>query len=308
MAIMDTEILRLFVSSCEIGSLLQVAHRENLSAPTLTRKIKQLESEMGVPLLKRGRKGVQPTPEGLLLLEKSTTLLGLIDGLHDLLPAHNKKRSGVVTIIGSFSMTAGRLLDDIQTFLSLEENKDVQINLKEADKQTIVDTVRSGHAAIGVFWDATETGGLQTFPYGNDTAACVVHKSHPLANREQLSYKEMARYQTVRTKTTRLVEVMLERSGSIDAMTQNNRVEVPTFEALLRLVGTGHYAGICPKEVANLYAEFFDLKIIPLSDRWANRRHVIGCINSAALTSAARGLLEHLRAQAMPNHLNLTAP
>ncbi len=296
------------MSSCELGSLLQVAHRENMSAPTLTRKIKQLESEMGVTLLKRGPKGVQPTPEGLLLLEKSTTLLGLMDGLHDLWPAHNKKRSGVVTIIGSFSMTAGRLLDDIQTFLSLEENKDVQINLKEADKQTIVETVRTGHAAIGVFWDTIETGGLQTFPYISDTAACVVHQSHPLASRKQLSYKEVACYQTVRTKTTRLVEVMLERSGSIDAVTQNNRVEVPTFEALLRLVGTGCFAGICPKEVAKLYADFFELKIIPLSDRWANRRHVIGCINDAALTPAARGLLEHLCAQAKTNHLNSKAP
>ena len=290
-----------------MGSLLQVAHKENLSAPTLTRKIKQLESEMGVALLKRGHRGVKPTPEGLLLLEKSTTLLDLVDGLHDVMPKRNKKRSGIVTIMGSFSMTAGRLLDDIQTFLSLEENKDVQINLKEADKQTIVDTVRSGHAAIGVFWDATETGGLQTFPYSNDTAACVVHQSHPLASRDKLSYKEVARYQTVRTKTTRLVEVMLQRSGSIDAITQNNRVEVPTFEALLRLVGTGHYAGICPQEVARLYADFFQLKIIPLSDRWANRRHVIGCTNTPALTPAARGLLEHLRAQGTPIHLNVTA-
>ena len=75
---MDTENLRLFVAACEAGSLLKVAQRENLSTPTLTRKIQQLEEHLGTTLLKRGRRGVQPTPEGLLLLEKSMHLLGLV--------------------------------------------------------------------------------------------------------------------------------------------------------------------------------------------------------------------------------------
>ena len=94
---------------------------------------------------------------------------------------------------------------------------------------------------------------------------------------------------------------MLERSGVLDRLSQNNRIEVPTFEALLRLVRKGAYVGLCPREVAQVYADYFELKIIPLSDRWAHRRHVIGCINSASLTAAARGLLEHLCAQANTN-------
>jgi hypothetical protein len=61
----------------------------------------------------------------------------------------------------------------------------------------------------------------------------------------------------------------------------------------------GQYAGICPVEVAQVYADFFELKILPITDRWAHRKHVIGCLNSAALTSAARGLLDHLCALAV---------
>ncbi len=295
---MDTENLRLFVAACEAGSLLKVASRENLSTPTLTRKIQQLEQELGATLLKRGRRGVQPTPEGLLLLEKSMHLLGMVDDLHNTLPGHGKQRSGVITVMGSYSMTAGRLLDDIHNFLLMEENKGVRVVLKEADKQTIVDQVRSGAAAMGVFWDATETSGLETFAYCHDRAAVVVHRSHPLAQQASVTYQDIVPHQTVRTKTTRLVEVMLERSGIISHVAPNNRVEVPTFEALLRLVRHGLYAGICPAEVAQVYADFFELKVLPIRDAWANRRHVIGCVNSSALTTAARGLLDHLCAQA----------
>lgn len=294
---MNIENLRLFVSACEAGSLLKVASREHLSTPTLTRKIQQLEQDIGTTLLKRGRRGVQPTPEGLLLLEKSTHLLGLVDDLRDSLAGHGKQRSGVITVMGSYSMTAGRLLSDIHNYLSAEENKKVRVVLKEADKQTIVDHVRSGRAAMGVFWDATETSGLETFPYCHDHAAVVVHHTHPLAKQSSVSYKDIIPYQTVRTKTTQLVEAMLERSGTIESVAQNNRIEVPTFEALLRLVSHGHYAGICPAEVAEVYADFFELKILLLTDRWAHRRHVIGCLNTSALTAAARGLLDYLCAQ-----------
>lgn len=295
---MDTENLRLFVAACETGSLLKVASREHLSTPTLTRKIQQLEEQLGTTLLKRSRRGVLPTPEGLLLLERSIHLLGLVDDLQSSLAGHGKQRSGVITIMGSYSMTAGRLLDDIHGYLALEENKNVRVVLKEADKQTIVDQLRSGAAAMGIFWDATETSGLQTFPYCHDRAALVVHKAHPLAAQSVVSYKDMEPFQTVRTKTTRLVEVMLERSGIIERIAPHNRLEVPTFEALLRMVRRGVYVGICPAEVARVYADAFELKVLPIQEAWANRRHVIGCINSDALTAAARGLLDHLCAQA----------
>jgi len=150
---MNTENLRLFISACETGSLLKVANRKNLSTPTLSRKIKQLEEEIGTTLLKRGRRGVQPTPQGLLLLEKATNLITLIDDLRGEMPNHSHQRSGVIKIIASYSMTAGELLTDLEQFLSLEENKNVRINLMEADKQTIVETIRSGEASMGVFWD-----------------------------------------------------------------------------------------------------------------------------------------------------------
>lgn len=295
---MDIENIKLFVMVCEAGSMLQVATREHLSAPTLSRKIKQLEAQTGVALLKRGRRGVQPTPEGLLMLEKATALLNMAQELHNLLPSRRSQHSGVVTVMGSFSMTAGQLLDDIHDFLMLEENRNVRVVLKEADKQTIVDGVRAGRAALGVFWDATETSGLQTYPYRHDRGSVIVHPSHPLAKRDTVSYAEVICYATVHTKTMKLVESMLERSGMIESGSQNNRLEVPTFEALLRVVRKGSLVGICPREVAQVYQESFGLKILPLADRWADRRHVIGCLNVAALTPAARSLLEHLQARA----------
>jgi len=113
-----------------------------------------------------------------------------------------------------------------------------------------------------------------------------------------MSYLDMMNYPTVRTKTTRLVEAMLERSGLIDQHLSSNRIETPTFEALIRLVSTGRYVGACPAQVAQIYADHFKLKIIPLADKWAQRRHLIGCTKIQALGSAERALFDYLQTKA----------
>jgi DNA-binding transcriptional LysR family regulator len=295
---MDTETLRLFVAACELGNFSQLARRENLSAPTITRRIQQLEVEMGASLLVRAHKGVKPTPEGRLLLEKSATLLSCLHEISQLIPRQpQRQRAGVVSVIGSYSMTAGRLLTDIDKFLELEENKDIRIQLKEGDKQTIADELRTGAAELGIFWNVTDTSGLELFTYHRDQIAAVMSAQHPLASVPVISYAVVAQHESVRTKTTRHVELMLERTGGIKQITQKNRVEVPSFEALLRLVKTGRYVGLCPAEVAAQYEHHFDLKIRPLSDGWASRNHVIACNSLAAISPAARALLDHLLAQ-----------
>lgn len=294
---MDIDTLKLFVVACELGNLSQVARRFNLSPPTVTRRIQQLEKELGVSLIQRVHKGIAPTADGRLLVEKSTTLLKYLQNITEWIPT-TQQRSGLVTIIGSYSMNAGLLLDDLESFLALDENKNIRIQLKDGDKQTIADDLRNGVAELGVLWNATDTSGLQLYPYRSDQAAAVVHRSHPLAQKNQVSYEDTVQYETVRTKTTQNVELMLRRTGSIEEIAQRNRMEVPTFDAVLRLVKTGRYVGLCPAEVAGKYADFFEIKVMPLTDKWAKRRHVIACSNSLTLSPASLALLEHLKAKA----------
>lgn len=296
---MDLDTLRLFVASCEVGNLAQVAARENLSPSALTKRIQKLEHQLGTQLIKRVHRGIEPTPAGHLLMEKSAVLLGNVQDIRDMLHMHGEPAAGVVTVIGSYSMTAGKLTEDIGNFLSLHENKKVTINLKESDKQGIVDALRSGRASLGVLWNAVETSGLQTFNYHSDHASIIVSHKHPLAKHDSITYDQIFDFETVRTKTTRRTELMLQRLGHILELNRRNRIEVPSFEALLRLVHQCGFVGLCPQGVAEQYQATFKFKIIPLTDSWAKRTHVIACLNEATLHPAAQLLLNHLKAQAL---------
>jgi DNA-binding transcriptional LysR family regulator len=72
--------LRAFKIIAETGTMREAAGRLNVTQPSLTKLIQNLEHAAGVALLSRGRMGVRPTEAGKCLLEYATsTLKGLED-------------------------------------------------------------------------------------------------------------------------------------------------------------------------------------------------------------------------------------
>ncbi|MFK0293464.1 LysR family transcriptional regulator [Streptomyces sp. NPDC090442] len=71
----DTRLLRYFVAVAEEGNLTRAAQRLYVSQPALTKQIKQLESQLGVPLFTRSRSGMALTAAGRTLAERVPELL-----------------------------------------------------------------------------------------------------------------------------------------------------------------------------------------------------------------------------------------
>lgn len=72
--------LRAFKAIVDAGTMREAARTLNVSQPSLTKLVQTLEDACGVPLLSRGRMGVEATEAGKRLFEYSTlTLKGLED-------------------------------------------------------------------------------------------------------------------------------------------------------------------------------------------------------------------------------------
>ena len=71
----DLKTLRLFVAVSDCRSMARAAEQEHIEPSAISKRIAQLEEELGVELLVRGRRGVQTTPAGLALLEHARSVL-----------------------------------------------------------------------------------------------------------------------------------------------------------------------------------------------------------------------------------------
>jgi LysR family hca operon transcriptional activator len=76
---MELRHLRYFVAVAEAGSLTVAAARKlHTSQPSLSRQIRDLEDEIGAPLLTRGARGIALTPAGRAFLEHARSVLSQV--------------------------------------------------------------------------------------------------------------------------------------------------------------------------------------------------------------------------------------
>jgi len=77
---MELRHLRYFIAVAEAGSLTVAAQRMlHTSQPSLSRQIRDLEEEVGAPLLTRRARGVELTPAGRAFLEHARTVMSQVE-------------------------------------------------------------------------------------------------------------------------------------------------------------------------------------------------------------------------------------
>ena len=76
---MELRVLRYFLAVAREGNITGAANSLHLSQPTLSRQIRDLEEELGHPLLIRKSHRVALTPEGVLFRKRAEEIIAMVD-------------------------------------------------------------------------------------------------------------------------------------------------------------------------------------------------------------------------------------
>lgn len=291
---LDLTTLRLFVTVCETGNIAHAGEKANIVGSAISKRLAQLEESLGTPLLMRKRHGVAPTEAGQALLEHARSMLASAQRIERDMGAFAAGVRGQVRILASASALAESLADDVAAFLKSPKHRNIQVDLEERVSPDIVRGIREGVASLGVCWDAAEIGNLQSRPYRSDHLTMVVPNKHPLASRKKVRFEDTLDWEHVSLPVNSAVQVMIHRAAAQIGKPIRQRIVVTNFEAALRVVRAGLAISLVPREVAEIYAQAYGLKIIPLAEPWAQRRFIICFKDAGALSTAAHLLVEHL--------------
>ncbi|MBO0610105.1 LysR family transcriptional regulator [Myceligenerans salitolerans] len=95
---MELRELRYFAAVVEAGSLTAAAERLHLSQPPLSVAVAKLEREVGVPLLVRTSRGVEPTSAGSFLRDAAARILDEVDDVTAALRRFGAGVAGTITL------------------------------------------------------------------------------------------------------------------------------------------------------------------------------------------------------------------
>ncbi|MBO0941991.1 LysR family transcriptional regulator [Acidovorax temperans] len=291
---LDLQTLRLFAAVCDQRSIARVAEQESIVGSAISKRLAQLEDTVGTPLLLRKRRGVVPTPAGETLLEHARTMLASAGQIERDMAAYATGTRGHVRMLVTASVMAESLADDVAAFLQDPAHRSIQISMEERVSPDVVQGIREGSASIGICWDAADLSGLQTRNYRSDHLAIVAHASHPVAQLPTVRFADVLGYEFVSMPALSAVQVLLARAAAVEGKTLAHRVLVSNFDAALRVVRANLAISVVPREVAVPFAQTAPVRIVPLSDAWAQRRFAICYRDEQALSPAAQLLVKHL--------------
>jgi DNA-binding transcriptional LysR family regulator len=288
----DPVSLRLFVAICEEHSLTEAAEREHLTVSAVSKRLLVLEDQIGTALVARGRGGVQLTAAGEALLPAARGLLQSMARIRANLSEYAHQSRDHVRLSCTPSALTSFMPGDIAQFVSAHPL--VYVKLDERMASDVAHRVHEGHADLGVVWDRTGTGALETVPYRQDRLVVIAHRSHPLAERPSVRFTDTLACNFVTVDAASVAQHLQQRAAIAEGRALKSSVCVRTYDGACRIVAANLGIAIVPYRATQTLITALGLASIELAEDWALRRFVVCLRDRFSLTASARRLLDSL--------------
>ena len=189
---MDIRILRYFLAVVREESISGAAESLHLTQPTLSRQLMDLEEELGVKLLNRGKKNqrITLTEEGMLLRRRAEEIVALTDKTISEFDSSQDIISGDI-YIGGGETNAMRLIARVGKKLQADYPL-IRYHLFSGNADDVAERLDRGLLDFGLFIGAAN---MERYNYlrlpDTDTWGLLMRKDSSLAGKESIRSKDL---------------------------------------------------------------------------------------------------------------------
>ncbi|MGM9491504.1 LysR family transcriptional regulator [Ideonella sp. YS5] len=289
----DLVTLNLVLAIAESGNITRAAEREHLALAAASKRLKDLETRLGVQLFERRARGVEPTEAGRALVRHIRSLNASLHALESEVVEFSRGIKGHLRIAANAAAIAECLPADLAAFS--REHPQIRISLEDMTSADVQLAVADGRADVGVFVPPLTDKRLATWPYRAGELSVVLPQGHPLAaGRGALNFDALLDYDMVGLHMGASVhELMLQRALE-RGRTLNARLQVRGFDAIAQLVSEGLGVAVLPAVVAERFARLFALAVRSLDEPWARRRYLLAAQSQEVLPTVVQRFVDTL--------------
>ncbi len=216
------DALRAFV---ETGSVSNAADRLLRTPPQVSRILSALEEEVGFKILSRNGRHLVLTEDGKEFYRHA---VHVIDARDDLQRHANVLKSGqkkTIRIIAAPIVAHALINTALSRFLSDHPDIDVQLDARiRLDLET---WVGKEEFDLGVVFLPLKTDSFEIRPLVEARAVAAVHRTHPLASKDEVTFEMLAQYDIVTMDTRSILRSHLDSLAAQYGCPLKIRVEAP---------------------------------------------------------------------------------
>ncbi|MFL0801675.1 MAG: LysR family transcriptional regulator [Agarilytica sp.] len=229
--------VRAFVAVAKTQSFAEACGVINLSQPALSIAIKNLESEVGGPLLTRTTRTLSLTPEGVEFLPVAERLLhdwdSAFDDIHNLFSL----RRGKISIAAMPSFACNLLPQVFVEYRKLHPG--VNISVQDVIAEEVVALVRSGRMEIGISFDPGDSEDLKFTPLFQDQFIAVLPSDSAYAQDSTITWEILLRKDFIALQKPASIRALLEHTLSKHDMNLSVTYETNQLATIGRMVASG---------------------------------------------------------------------
>ncbi|MES2972506.1 MAG: LysR family transcriptional regulator [Pseudomonadota bacterium] len=292
----DISDLRIFVNVVQAGSITHGAERSSRAVASISARIKEMEAEMGTPLLMRGRGGVVPTEAGKKLLGHAWRLLGEFQRMNDELSEYSSRGKSFVKLYSNTVALYEYLKDPLARFLI--DNPATTLTIEEVVNDQIPQAISDGRADIGVLAEPVDTKDLETIPFAVDRYVIIAPPDWRGVSGDRARFADFLGYDLVGPGRGSWMHTLLQQHAQDEGRPLRNSVQLRSFSMACDFVATGVGIGIVPGSTARRHQAQGKLRVIELDESWASLPLALSVRKRVGLAPSVSALLEFLIANA----------
>lgn len=192
---MELRVLNYFLTVAQEASISRAAEQLHISQPTLSRQLKDLEDELGHPLLIREPRGVQLTEEGLLLRKRAEEILSLVEKTEREIRFDTQITGDVYIGAGE---TQGCHILTIAAARLRQRYPNICIHISSGDTYDVMDKLESGLIDFGLLFEPLDHTRFNRISITmQDVWGVLMPADSPLAAQETITLQDLRPYPVI---------------------------------------------------------------------------------------------------------------
>ncbi len=280
---MELAKLRYFYEVARLGHVTKAAEEIHIAQPALTKAIKQLEEELGVPLFYKKGRNILPTTFGEYLKNKLEGLLPQIDNISEELQRLKQEQRNTVKLNVLAASTA--VTDAVVSYK--KKNPDVIFHLIQNEAETDCD--------VSVSMQSEDAATLPAFIQRwvmEENIYLAVPQNSPYAGRGEISLREVKEEGFVQLFGSRAFRNVCDKFCAYADFKPNITFESDSPAAVRNIIGAHAGVGFWPKYSWGKVSA--DVVLLSIREPVCQRELILGLHESPTPSAVAEDFYHYL--------------